>query len=567
MAVPHRLEVWVRPNSVMAQLNFVKGANQGSSVELVGDRIVLGRNADCNVVLNVPAVSREHAVIRKIQGKYYIEDMKSRNGTFVNNKEVSTRTLLKDNDKIKICDNILAFFENPPKAPIPDHMRGGEADVDDEPDSSTVEATLSQSSKQVLEAQPAEKLAMLLDLGAELSQTFSLELLLPKVVDKLFNVFRHADRAFIIMVDEGKLIPRVTKTRREGEEEKAIFSKRIIAQCVEKNESVLSEDATSDKRFDLSQSIADCKIRSVMCVPLVGRSSPRPFGVIQLDTQDRFKKFTQDDLKMLLSVAGQAAVAVENARMYESLLSRRELERDLRLANQVQKSFLPKRPPQVAGYHFFAHYESAQEVGGDYYDFVPLPDSRCAVMIGDVAGKGVPAALLMAKVASDARFSMLTEKTLADAVSKLNEQMQEAGMLDRFVTLGACLLDSNLHQVTVVNAGHVPPMIYRKASDAFEEAMPRSHAGLPLGVADGIAYESVTTTLEPGDSVLLFTDGVTEAQNKDDQDLKMTGALEALKAAPRTPQGFVEHLIATVREFAKGRKPHDDITVVAFGRQ
>jgi sigma-B regulation protein RsbU (phosphoserine phosphatase) len=561
------MEVWVRPNIVMAQLNFVKGANQGSSVELVGDRIVLGRNADCNVVLNVPAVSREHAVIRKIQGKYYIEDMKSRNGTFVNNKEVTTRTLLKDNDKIKICDNILAFFENPPKAPIPEHMRGGEDDVDDEPDSSTVEATLSQSSKQVLEAQPAEKLAMLLDLGAELSQTFSLEQLLPKLVDKLFNVFRHADRAFIIMVDEGKLIPRVTKTRREGEEEKAIFSRKIISQCIEKNESVLSEDASADKRFDLSQSIADCKIRSVMCVPLVGRSSPRPFGVIQLDTQDRFKKFTQDDLKMLLAVAGQAAVAVESARMYESLVSRRELERDLRLANQVQKSFLPKRPPQVAGYHFFAHYESAQEVGGDYYDFVPLPDSRCGVMIGDVAGKGVPAALLMAKVSSDARFAMLTEKTLADAVSKLNEQMQEAGMLDRFVTLGACLLDSNLHEVTFVNAGHVPPLIYRKAANAFEEAMPRNQAGLPLGVADSIVYESVKTTLEPGDSVLLFTDGVTEAKSKDDQDLKMAGALEALKAAPRTPQGFVEHLVATVREFAKGRKPHDDITVVAFGRQ
>jgi serine phosphatase RsbU (regulator of sigma subunit) len=253
--------------------------------------------------------------------------------------------------------------------------------------------------------------------------------------------------------------------------------------------------------------------------------------------------------------------------MYESLVVRRELERDLRLANQVQKSFLPKRPPQVAGYHFFAHYESAQEVGGDYYDFVRLPDARCAVMVGDVAGKGVPAALLMAKVSSDARFAMLTEKTLADAVSRLNEQLQEAGMLDRFVTLGACLLDSTTHEVSFVNAGHVPPLIYRKAANTFEEAMPRSQAGLPLGVADNITYESVKTTLEPGDSVLLFTDGVTEAKGKNDQDLKMAGALESLKAAPRTPQGFVEHLVATVQEFAKGRKPHDDLTVVAFGRQ
>jgi pSer/pThr/pTyr-binding forkhead associated (FHA) protein len=342
--------------------------------------------------------------------------MKSRNKTFVNNKEVAARTLLKDNDKIKICDNIMAFFEHPPKAPLPEDMRADADVIEDEPDSSTVEATLSQSSKQVLEAQPAEKLAMLLDLGAELSQTFSLDQLLPKIVDNMFNVFRQADRGFIIMSEDGKLIPRVTKTRREGEEEKANFSRKIILQCIEKNQSVLSEDASADKRFDLSQSIADCKIRSVMCVPLIGRTSPKPFGVIQLDTQDRFKKFTQDDLRLLLSVAGQAAVAIEAARMHETLIARVGLERDLKLANQVQKSFLPKRPPQVPGYQFFGYYESAQEVGGDYYDYIRLPDGRCCVMAGDVAGKGVPAALLMARLFSSARYQLLTRPTPGEAL-------------------------------------------------------------------------------------------------------------------------------------------------------
>lgn len=552
----------------MAQLTFVKGANQGTTIELVGDRIVIGRNADCNVVLNVPAVSREHGVIRKIQGKYYIEDMKSRNGTFVNNKEVTTRTLLKDNDRIKICDNIMAFFENPPRTPLPEEMRrGGETAEEDEPDSSTVEATLNQSSKQVLEAQPAEKLAMLLDLGAELSQTFALEQLLPKVVDSLFAVFRQADRAFIIMSEDGKLIPRVTKTRRQGEEEKANFSKKIINRCIETATSLLSEDASADKRFDLSQSIADCRIRSVMCVPLIGRSSDKVFGVIQLDTQDRFKKFTQDDLKLLLSVAGQAAVAVESARMHETIVARAGIERDLKLATQVQKSFLPKRPPQPAGYEFAAHYESAQEVGGDYYDFIPLPGPRYGVMLGDVAGKGVPAALLMAKVSSDARFCMLTEPDLAIAVGKLNDHMQEAGLLDRFVTLGAGLLDPTKHEVTFVNAGHIPPLIYRKSSNEFEEGMPRDQAGYPLGVAEGIPYESVTTALAPGDSVLLFTDGITEAKNKNDVEFQLDGVLTTLKNCPKTPKAMVDCLVTAIREHARGCPQHDDITIVSFGRQ
>src|SRR5438046_4403024 len=133
----------------MALLSFLKGANQGDNLELVGDKIILGRNQDCTVVLNVPAVSREHAVIRRISGKFFIEDMKSRNGTFVNNKEVTTRTLLKDNDKIKICDNLLAFLENPPKAPLPEDLQKVTqvtVEEEEEEESSTVEATMTGSS-------------------------------------------------------------------------------------------------------------------------------------------------------------------------------------------------------------------------------------------------------------------------------------------------------------------------------------------------------------------------------------------------------------------------------------
>ena len=331
----------------MALLNFVKGANQGSFVELTDDKIILGRNADCTIVLNVPAVSREHAVIRRIQGKFYIEDMKSRNGTLVNNKEVTTRTLLKDNDRIKICDNLLAFFEKAPRPPLPVEMKpaGGGGEEEEDRDSSTVEAILpssSSNSKQILVAQPADRLAMLLEMGTNLAQIINIEELLPKVVDNLFQVFRQADRGFIILEEDGRLIPKVIKTRRSDDESEARFSRKIVQRCIETGQALLSEDASSDKRFDLSQSIADCKIRSVMCVPLLSRSSGMAFGVVQVHTHNRLMKFTQDDLKLLMSVATLAAVAVENARMHDSLVSRAGLERDLKLAQQVQLSFLPK---------------------------------------------------------------------------------------------------------------------------------------------------------------------------------------------------------------------------------
>jgi sigma-B regulation protein RsbU (phosphoserine phosphatase) len=552
----------------MASLAFIKGVNQGQTVELVGEQIVLGRNADCEVVLNVPAVSREHAVIRRVQGKFVIEDLKSRNGTFVNNQEVTAPTPLKNNDRIKICDNLLAFLETA-RRPLPAELARTAPETEEEDESSsTVEATLSSSSsKQILETQPAEKLALLLEIGSELTQTFNLEGLLPKIVDSLFNIFKQADRGFLILVEEGKLIPRVIRTRRPGEETTARFSRRIVNRCLESGQSVLSEDATADKRFDLSQSIADCKIRSVMCVPLLGRTAAKAFGVIQLDTQDRFKKFTQDDLKLLLAVAGQAAAALENAQLHESLVARASLERDLRLAHQVQLSFLPKTMPQVAGYEFFAHYESAHEVGGDYYDFIPLPNSRMGVAVGDVAGKGVPAALLMAKVASDARFCMLTEPNLAQAVSRLNELMQEAGLLDRFVTLGVGLLDPAAHQVTFVNAGHVPALVYRQATRTVEEAMLRDQGGLPLGVADGTPYEAAAVTLQPGDLVLMVSDGITEAKNRQGGDFKRDGVLGVLQNdQPMTPREVGQRLIEAVREHSLGCKQHDDITAVCFGR-
>jgi serine phosphatase RsbU (regulator of sigma subunit)/pSer/pThr/pTyr-binding forkhead associated (FHA) protein len=554
----------------MPSLTFLKGVNQGTTIPLEGEKFVLGRNADCQVVLNVPAVSREHAVIRRVQGKFFIEDLKSRNGTFVNNQEVTARTLLKDNDRIKICDNLMAFMESAPRKPLPDDLRrtiAAAPEVEEEESSSTVEATISQSSKQILEAQPAEKLAFLLGMTTELTQTFNLEELLPKIVDNLFQVFRQADRGFVIIADEDKLIPKVIKTRRGNDDASARFSRRIVNRCLETGESLLSEDASADKRFDLSQSIADCRIRSVMCAPLIGRSSGKAMGVIQLDTQDRFKKFNHDDLKLLIAVAGQAAVALENAQMHASLVARAALETDLKVAHQVQLSFLPKRPPVVNGYEFFAHYESALEVGGDYYDFIPLPGGRLGVMIGDVAGKGVSASLLMAKVSSDARFCMLTEPNPADAVFKLNELMQEAGLLDRFVTLSAGLLDTEKHRVTFVSAGHMPPVLLRRASGKLEEAVSRDLAGFPLGVADGIPYDACSVTLDPGDVVLLFTDGVTDAKNKQNADFQMEGIQAALnQPGTMTVQAIGQRLITAVRQHSLGCKQHDDITIVCFGR-
>lgn len=553
----------------MALLEFVKGVNQGTRKELVGDRIVFGRNADCGVVLNAPAVSREHAVIRKINGKFYIEDLNSRNGTELNGptNKIKARTALKDGDQICICGNLMIYYEAAPKPKLPEHMKSSKADDADDKDNSTVEATIqSSSSKQILEAQPSERLAMLLEIGVELTQTIKTDDLLPKIVDRLFQVFRQADRGFIIVKEDNKLLAKVVRTRRSDEDDKTRFSRKIVNRCLETGQAILSEDASSDAQFDMSQSIADCKIRSMVVAPMLGRSNGPAVGVIQLDTQDRFKKFSQDDLRLLMAVAAQAGVAIENARMHESLIARARLETDLETARQVQKSFLPKKLPQIAGYEFYAHYESAEEVGGDYYDIIAMPSNRLAIMIGDVAGKGVPAALLMAKLSADARFCALTEPSLAEAVGKLNENLQEAGQLDKFVTFAACLLDLQQHQLTVVSAGHQAPVVYRAATKEFADGCTKDQAGFPLGIIEGIPYECNVLTLGPSDCITLFTDGVSESKNVQEKDFGMEGLYAALKSGPMTPREMGVRLVDAVKRHATGRKPHDDLTVVTFGR-
>lgn len=552
----------------MALIEFAKGFNQGNRLDLAGERIVFGRNADCQVVLATPSVSREHAVIRKIAGKYYIEDMNSRNGTEVNNNKIKARTPLKDGDLITICGNTMAFYETTPKPRLPEHLRTPARDDEEDKDNSTVEATINSasSSKQILEAQPSERLALLLEVGLELTQTTKTDDLLPKIVDKLFTVFRQADRGFIILKEEDRLIAKVVRTRRAGEDDKTRYSRKIVNRCMDTGQAILSEDASSDSQFDMSQSIADCKIRSMIVAPMMTRNGGPALGVIQLDTQDRFKKFTQDDLRLLITVAAQAGVALENARMHEIELAHREVERDLALAHRVQNIFVPKKFPKHPGYEFYAHYKPAQEIGGDYYDFIPLPNNRLGVMIGDVAGKGIPAALLMAKVSSEARFCTLTEPSLSHAINKLNDQLQEAGLLDRFVTFGGCLVDLGQHTVTCVSAGHPPPMIYRAAKKAYEDGCTKPQTGFPLGIVEGFEYTCNTFTLGPGDCVVLYTDGVSESKNTSEKDFGVPGIHAALNAGPPTPRAMGERLVEAVNRHAADRKPHDDLTVVTFGR-
>jgi phosphoserine phosphatase RsbU/P len=302
----------------------------------------------------------------------------------------------------------------------------------------------------------------------------------------------------------------------------------------------------------------------VMCVPLL-TPDREALGIIQLDTSDR-KQFAQEDLDVLAAVACQAAIAIQNAQMHESLIERERVNRDLKLAEQVQKRFLPQSVPAIPGFEFFAHYDPAYEVGGDYYDFVALPGHRLAIALGDVSGKGVAAALMMAKFSGDTRYCILTENSPAAAANELNALPFSAAIEEKFITLSLSVLDTEKNTLAIASAGHLPVVIRR--SNGTVDEIGEDIAGFPLGIIPDGDYKQTQVSLNAGDVVAIFSDGVTDARNLREELYDSRDKRRVIKKLAETtggPEAVGRALLQDIREYSAGHNQVDDITLICFG--
>ena len=555
------------------------GPTVGQRIELTRPKMVMGRHPDCEIVLDAGAVSRQHAQVIVDGGQIYIEDLQSRNGTFVNDRQIEGRHRLQHDDRVKICDLGYRFedgsqpFPSTPKTTDtafafgPDSSRAIMIEGDlGAPGSSKIMSKLevSDSSRLRLEANPLTKLKAVLEIIRSLSKSLSLDTVLPNVLDSLFKIFLQADRGFVVMKEgpDGLLLPKAVKFRRPDEDDTIRISRTVVDEVMNSREAILSADAATDSRFQMSQSIADFRIRSMMCAPLLD-SEGNALGVIQIDTLNQRSRFRDDDLEVLVGVAAPAGIAIENAQLHEDQVRQKILQRDLEMAHRVQRGFLPSTPPEVAGYDFFDYYDSAYEVGGDY-DYIKLPDGRLAVVVADVSGKGISAALLTAKLSAEMRFCLATEANPAAAVTRLNQVFSQGGWEDRFVTMVLIVLDPPTGDVVIVNAGHMPPLV-RFGGKKVE--MPGSDtAGLPIGVAEDYEYESYSMNLAPGDCMAGFTDGFSEAMNSDDE-LYGTEQLES-RFADDLPNAIElgKHILEDVKRHVAGHPQSDDMCLVCIGR-
>lgn len=581
----------------MAVLQVSRGATPGTVHELHVERTVLGRHPNCHVVFDNGAVSRHHAQILESHGSYYIEDLRSRNGTFLNGQPLESRTELHDGDQIRLCDITLVFAEHgsslhdssSPRSTFVDAETSlssrdtGEHDaIDDsavvsrpaEPDESSNDFESSSVLSKIDARQSGEvgsgalaetKLKAILEITRALGLELQVDAVLPKMLSALFNIFPQAAQGFVLLKDpeSGKLLVKATKLRKGKEADAVAVSMTVVREAMETGEALLSANVKDDSRFRQSTSLTKMRIRSVMCVPLVGHDG-EAFGVIQIVTRGEQNVFDKDDLELLVSVAAQAARAVENAALHEEVVRQRELERDLEFATQVQLGFLPKSRPRLEQYAFADYYDAAQRIGGDYFDYIALPDGRVAITIGDVAGKGMPAALLMARLYSSTRFQLLTHSDLPSAVSGLNAEMASSGLGHRFITFLVMVIDPASHRVSLVNAGHLAPLVRR--NDGSVSEVGRADSSLPLGILPDLECRESHFDLGPGELVITYTDGVTEAMN---DERKIYGRKRLEKCIANAPDAIdeqVKAIISDVEDFVGESTSRDDTCLVGFQR-
>jgi len=581
-------------------LTMIEGSQRGEQWDLRRAETVIGRQQGCDILLDNGAVSRNHARILENHGTYYIEDMRSRNSTFLNEQKLERRTQLQDNDRIGICDVVflyqasgsssstakeqtdpgvftgLQLDEDEDENRIPEILSAPQSKGSQIPavvngdrviDKSAILSSYSLTTGGYLRllANPEAKLKALIDLSSNLSQLLTIEQLLPKLLDCLMRAFPLADRAVVLLNDleKNQLQIRGILLRDDNAAISPPLSTTIIKYALRHKQIVLSEDVTEDERFSMAESVANLRIRSVMCAPLLSATG-QLLGIIQIDTANVEGRFNTEDLELLVCLSNQASLAIDNVNLHKQALVQRDLERDLEFANSVQMGFLPTERPNLPPYQFYDFYEPAQHVGGDFFDYIKLPDGRLGIAVGDVAGKGVPAALLMARLYSMTRYSLLTSPSAASAVTDLNASISSSGLGHRSITFVLAVLDPKTGRVSIVNAGHLPPLL--RAANGATTVIHGADSGLPLGVSGDCVYEQTELVLHPGESLFLLTDGLTEAMNPANEIYSFKRIVDFL----RNQSGSVEHLgealVADVDTFCAGRAQRDDICLVCFRR-
>jgi phosphoserine phosphatase RsbU/P len=529
-------------------------------IALDRDRITLGRSSACELCYpDDSGLSRQHMAFTNTGDGWQAQDLGSKNGTLLNGQRLEAPTPFRPGDRVSAGHLTIEFAD---AAHIPETVVFVPNEESFSNTATTVVANLdavigpkAADLNQTTVMQGTPQMRALIRAGRELSEHRPLGELFEVIMDLSVEAVM-AGRGVLMTLEGSDL--KVRSARGEGFK----ISKTVRDRVLNNRESLLVRDAQLDQSLKGQMSIVEGKVRSMMAVPL--QTKDKVIGLIYVDSPNLIREFTREDLNLLTVMANVAAIRIEHVRLNEVEEAERAMAKDMQQAALIQNSLLPGKAPAIAGLDIAGKTTACRTVGGDYYDFLPFPDGRVGLLVGDVAGKGMPASLMMSSL--HARVHVLFEDgdDLAQKITRLNKSTCQNCPDNRFITFFMTVADPATGELVYSNAGHNPPLLVR-AAGGFETLA--EGGGTFLGIMPKAIFSDARARMEPGDVLVLFSDGVTEASDPRGEDFgeaRLAELVAGMRDRPATE--IVEAINSAVFAFTEGAPAADDITVVAARR-
>ncbi len=533
-------------------------------VEPEGDVVFIGRSSDAGIVVPDRSMSRRHAKLIREGDGWLIEDLGSRNGTLLDGNRVNGAMPVGVGSTLKIGSTTITIGKVAGEAPGPIGSGiGGHtlfrsaAELLEEPQAITKGSV--DASDEVFRRYTA-RLKVLNEVHQSLDRSMALDELLELVLDRAFDNLGPEEGTIFLKGDDGGY-HRVASRSIKETNPKSLYSSNLMQEVVERGQAALVFDTTIDERFNQAMSLLDAGVRSLVAAPLLDPSGA--LGMIVLGSTIGTRQFNEGDMELLTALASVAAMRIRNTRLAEEALERERLERDVALARQIQVGLLPKALPEIEGWRLYAHNIPSRGVSGDFYKVEAIDDGSCAIMVADVSGKGIAASLLTASLealAAGPIHDAVPPEKICDRVSHL---LFERTPPEKFATCFLASFDPRSGVFRYCNAGHNPGIVMR--GDGSVEWLGSN--GVPLGILPEASYGCSEMELNVGDTVVLYTDGLTEAENPEEEEY---GEKRLADLCAEHRGESLDELAATISAdqdaFVRGVPYVDDRTVVMLSR-
>jgi len=525
--------------------------------------VVLGRGKDSEteILLDNVYISRRHARVIKTDEGYAVSDLGSAFGTFVNEEHVEQQRLLRDGDRIVMGKDHFTVFYFDGEANFAAAVREAQAE------------RLEKSISDLATRLPAglsdlEKISFLLDFQYQWGQAFTPEKMFPQILESALTLSK-AERGFIL-VRKGNSFEYAAGMDRRGRDlglREFKGSRTVVAQVVADGKPVFNSTGIEEK-FAKQESIVAMRLVAFACLPLYGipaqGDSPNLLGILYLDSRQVMNSLKTIDEKILTKLAEEAGHVLEQVETLKIAEERRKIEQELTLAQETQKSLLPRTLPEFENYLLRAMSEPARHVGGDLFDFVTPGSGNLVGVLADVAGKGLPAALLSSMILGCLDMQLRGGTKPADALNQLNKYLCEKSASNKFATLFLFHIDPD-GAGEYISAGHDPAYLFRAASGEIEECPSNN---LLVGAFESVTYQAAPLAVGPGDVLVVYSDGLVEAEDAEGRMLGRERVKEVIRHEARQGAVHLEaKLLEAVAGFTRGHPQYDDITLIVVERK